>query len=425
MIFRAQPSDRLRNLIADALDEPWLGACRPLIIDVQSVAMGRHGCPDVSVRESLAHLPTLTQEFDLSCAIHSSDEVNPTGRNGQFLRDLLALSAGQPLFSHSSAGLCRCQATERWGMILTHVPGEKFPALSVHLLEGAESQPLPETLRPQAMDALDQRVALGLCRRNEDQLYAEVEAETNKRTEPARGLVPSGGGGVIVELERVGQAQCLPGLQGMAAQTVGALVVAEGLRKSMSAGIDGVKDEEFLSACEIAHSPVREMSDGPGGQRRLRVIDLLGRGRVGLDESGGFEPTVDGGERRRRIEQSVAGDLLPNSACPDQPDLTSLERLADSKDHLSRPQIVSLRRTIGSCGSAGETSGACLFKPLDPSEQPDPRARNALEDVCGSHGFEVEFDSFLAPREFFCVVHTASFAGSMESGNVTDVVSQI
>lgn len=212
MILRAKPSHCFRNLVVNTLDQPWLGACCPLIVDLQSVAVSRHCCPDISVSQSLAHLPTPSQESDLARAIDPPDEVNPSGRNGQLFRYLLDLRAGQSLLTRSSAGLSGCQAGERWWIILTHVPGEELPALSQDFIEGAESEPRPETLCPQLVDAFDQGVALGLCRRDEDQLDAEVETETDKGAKAARSLISTSGGGVVVESEIVRQPQCLPGL---------------------------------------------------------------------------------------------------------------------------------------------------------------------------------------------------------------------
>lgn len=348
MIFRTQPSDCLRNLIGNPLDEPGLGVCSPSIVDLQPLAMRRHRCPDVLVSQPLSDLPPLSHESDLAGGIDPPDEVNLASADWQLFWDLLALRFGQSLCSDLPAGLCWCQASERRRMIFVHVPREKLPALAQDFIEAVETATIPETLRPQAVETFDQRVALGLCGRDEERLDAEVQTEPDKGTEAARGFISASGGRVIVKLKEMWQAQGLPCLQDMEAQAAGALVSAVGFAQGMSPCINGMKDEEFLTTSEVASSPVHEMFDYPACQLRRRVIELLRRGWSGLDEPGGFEPPVDSGKRRERLEQTMAGYFLLDGSCTDQPNLTTFKCLADAQDHLAGERVESRGRVMGS-----------------------------------------------------------------------------
>lgn len=100
---------RLQYCVIKRCDQSHSRAVRALMINFQTAAMGNDRSPNILVGQSFADLPRLAQEADLAIGRHAPNEVNTTGREGQFRWEGADLPFCQslPLSANSRAQVLR------------------------------------------------------------------------------------------------------------------------------------------------------------------------------------------------------------------------------------------------------------------------------------------------------------------------------
>src|SRR5262249_10481867 len=212
------------------------------------------------------------------------------------------------------------------------IPGQKLRTLALKSFDRSEVSLTPEALCPEMMDSFDERMSLRCARRNEDQLDAQGEGQTNKTPENTRGSAQAGEGRVVVDLQEVRHSHTSAGLQEMAAHRGSGLVSAAGLRQSMSVSVNGVKDEDLLPAIEVASRTVTgEKGEGaPGGGSGIE--GGLGLGVAAGNKSCGFERAIDGGERRNSPGETMGAKFFRDGAPAAQSNFSAVQSFAQAQD---------------------------------------------------------------------------------------------
>ena len=105
MVLRAKQVNRFRKRIGERLYEADLGLSRALMMDLQALAMGNNGGPDIVMGQPPPHCPGLAQHPDRSIAGHASDEMQPAGGEGQRCGEQGERGGGQARAPDAPVGL--------------------------------------------------------------------------------------------------------------------------------------------------------------------------------------------------------------------------------------------------------------------------------------------------------------------------------
>ncbi len=171
-----------------------------LIPDVQSLAMGNDGGPDILAGQSSAHLPRFIEHRDGAIGLDLPNEVDASGGNGQCIGQACDLSRGQPTLGLGTLCLRGCQAPQHRRCIVRHIPLYKRRTCAAYTCERGEVLPFPEGMCPQAIQLFDLAIVLGFGDRQENESDTDKQAQPNESPEDAWGLVSSTKGGIVVEL---------------------------------------------------------------------------------------------------------------------------------------------------------------------------------------------------------------------------------
>src|SRR6266404_1226676 len=394
------------------------------MIYLQSPTMSYHCGPDILMRQTLAHLPALSQEADPAIATDLPHDVHSTRCDRQLRRQGTDLLLEQSHPPDAPLHLCRSQTLKRRRFVLVSVPVQEQSLLADYLLCTTKMIAFPKLTDPQPIDSLNQRVAFGLAGRQEDRLDPKVQAQSHNCSEAAWCALAAVEGSIVVQLQAVRQPQLLPRFQQMPADRGNRFIAADRLRQGARLGIHAMKDKELFSTFEIAGEPIRRVQHEVWHPVRLWTINLHWLRRVGVCQTSLFQPSLGRRQRRHCPEQSLTDDLLPHCMRTQQADPASFEGGTDSNHDRVSLRGIALRGSGRTARELLQTEPAELCESLRPFAQPLTSTRDALEHVTRAQTLEHQTNDFASPTEFFVnLFHTASLGGSMESSNAHDVVS--
>jgi hypothetical protein len=167
--------------------------------------------------------------------------------------------------------------------------------------------------------------------------------------------------------------------------------------------IHGVKDEHLLPPFEVARCPVTRGKGEVTSDGRSRIGRGLGLGGPASNQSGGLEPTIDRRERRHRPDETTGAQFFLDGARTAQPNLCTLQLVAQAQDKLTHPLVISFGRALGRFGETVQRLPPPLLKALLPLEEPGARARDAFENLNGRFLFDKEPESQTAIANFVSI----------------------
>src|SRR5262249_4953536 len=232
-ILRLQSRYSFRDWIAVLLHQFRLRSLTATMVDLQALLSQVDRRPDICAGQSPGNFPVLFPKVDSSSLINSADEMQASCGQRQFSGQLFDCSGRQFSALYPLAGFFHRQALQRRRCIV-FIPGQKLRTLALKSCDRREVSLTPEALGPEMMDSFAEIISLRFSRRNEDQLDAQGEGQTNKTPENTRGSAQASEGRVVVDLQEVRHSQTSAGLQEMAAHRGGGLVSAAALRQSVS-----------------------------------------------------------------------------------------------------------------------------------------------------------------------------------------------
>jgi hypothetical protein len=385
--------------IVVALDHSRLRSFTSAMVDLQILLAQVYRCPHILACQALRDFPILFQQVDLSSRIDFAEEMDASLSQRQLCGQGCDFSFGQLAALHAAAGFFHRQSLERRWRI-SFIPTQELGTLALISFDRREVILFPEALGPEMIDAFDQRVALGFSRRNEDQLDAEVQRQTNKLPEPPRPVAQSGKGRVVVKVQEVRHSHHGTSMQEMMTHRKSRFVGAAGLTQSVRVSINRVKDEDFGSAFEVASDPIASVKGPVAAQSGSRIVRGRGLAVAARTQSCGLEPTVDGGERGQRPDEPMRPQFLPEGARSAQSHLSALEVFAQAQDHFDHSLVVLLRGMLGSFGKTIQGLPTLLRKPLLPLKEPGARARDVDENLRRRFPFVKELERQTAVANF-------------------------
>lgn len=183
--------------------------CRTLIPDFQSSGMGQDSDPDVLAYQTFADLPRFVEDRNRAIWFDLANKVNASGSNRQRVGQLSQLRRSQALLRFAALRLVRGRPGQPRRGIVGHIPVHKGRAGLTHTSKGSKASSFPKGVCPQAVQLFDLAIAFGFGDGQKDQFDAHVQTHSYKLSEDARDLVTTTKSGIVVELQKLGVANCV------------------------------------------------------------------------------------------------------------------------------------------------------------------------------------------------------------------------
>src|SRR5215207_1304995 len=211
--LRRQRHDLLVQHVAKRSHQAHARLGRPSVVDQQATACDVDTCPDILACQSLAHWPGLVQQRDVPLCCHQAQKMHSSGCERQLARQHSYLLCRQMPSRDLLLRLVWCRPLQRWWMVPLGIKPHELRRCPPHCCQAVEAMCAPERLAPQAVQPLDNTVALGFANWQEDWLDTDVQTQAYKCAKHPRHFVAAIEGRVVVELQAIRKPDLLPSSQ--------------------------------------------------------------------------------------------------------------------------------------------------------------------------------------------------------------------
>lgn len=377
--------------VAQAFEQTGLGALAAAIINAQVLAARIQRGPDILSDQPVRHGPVFFEDIDRTLWGDAAQEMNAPRSQRQGGGHLTALLPAQAQVRILARGLRHGLAVQR-GRGPGLIPLEEAGTFAAHSAQRREVIFVPEAARPQPVETFNQAIAHGFAGRNEDQFNAQIQGQPYELSKDPGRKAQAGKGRVIVELQKVGQADPPTALQQMGTSRGGTLIGAQRLVQRIALPVHCVKGQHFVPARQIARNPITGLKDDARPWPGAKII------RGGLNRRDRraplhAQPAFERGQGGPGPEPMPAQFLL-KGPWPAQPHARLLQPPPDAPDQRHRGRRVLLGRMVRSAGSRVESRPAGLLKAALPFEEPRTRAPKLVENARGRFPFIKEPEGY-------------------------------